>query len=88
MGNGLIRCFPKTLEIFKGEPESACFKFIQIMKKGLHVLARKRYGSVTELLGEVEELLLRIDGKGISHGAAWKTAAGGLKSIKEEESGI
>ena len=82
VGNGLIRCFPKTLEIFKGEPESACFKFIQIMKKGLHVLARKRYGSVTELLGEVEELLLRIDGKGISHGAAWENSCRRFKVYK------
>ncbi len=82
MGKGLSRCFPRDHEIFKGEPETACFKFMQIMKKGLHVLARKRYGSVEQLYGEIKELLLRIDGKGISHSAAWENSCRRFKGYK------
>ena len=55
---------------------------MKIMKKGLHVLARKRYGSVEQLYGEIKELLLRIDGKGISHSAAWENSCRRFKGYK------
>lgn len=71
-GNGLKRCFPKDLEIFQGEPVSAARKAVQIVTKGLHTLARKRYQSADELRDEIKELLRRIDGKGISHSAVWE----------------
>lgn len=71
-GNGLKRCFPKDLDIFQGEPVSAARKAVQIITKGLHVLARKRYQSADELRAELQELLLRIEGKGISHSAVWE----------------
>ncbi len=85
LGNGLSRCFPRDLEIFRGEPETACWKMVQIMKKGLHVLTRKRYQSVKELQKDTEELLLRIEGKGVSHSAAWENSRRSLRRLKQPE---
>ena len=85
LGNGLSRCFPRDLEIFRGEPETACWKMVQIMKKGLHVLTRKRYQSVKELQKDTEELLLRIEGKGVSHSAAWENSRRSLRRMKQPE---
>ena len=60
------------MKIFRGESPTAAQKTVQIVTKGLHVLARKRYQSIEQLRLEMEELLLRIDGKGISHSALWE----------------
>lgn len=80
MGKGLERAFPKDLDIFRGQPETAAWQTVRIIKKGLHLLPRKRYGSVKELREDVRELLLRIDGWGISHSALWE---GSLREWKK-----
>ena len=80
MGKGLGRCFPKNLEIFRGEPVTAAWKTVQILTKGLHILSRKRYQSVGEMRNDVKELLLRIEGRGISHSALWE---GSIRSLRE-----
>lgn len=85
MGKGLSRCFPKTLPVFQGEPVSASRKAVQIVTKGLRVLARKRYQSVDELRAEIRELMLRIDGKGISHSAVWEGSSRDWKKQKLPE---
>lgn len=74
VGNKLGRRFPKDLEIFRNQPVSAAKKAVQIVSKGLNILARKRYQSVDEMREEIEELILRIDGKGISHSAVWEVS--------------
>lgn len=85
MGKGIRRCFPKDLEIFCREPVTAAWKMVQIMAKGLHVLARKRYQSVAELRADAEELLLRIEGRGISHSALWEGSCRCFKNFKKQK---
>lgn len=72
MGRGAGQCLKKDLEIFCGEPESAVYKAVQVVVKGLHVLARKRYQSTSSMKEDLKELLCRIEGKGISYSAIWE----------------
>ena len=62
------------LEIFCGEPQSAVSKAIQILLRGLQVLSRKRYADIDSLKRDLEELVERIDGKGISNSALWESS--------------
>lgn len=74
IGNGLKRCFPKTLPVFCDVPVSAVKKAVQIIGKGLQLTAKRRYQSAEEMYREFEELLLRIDGKGISHSTIYESS--------------
>ena len=58
--NGLKSSLRANLSIFQGEPNSAVLKAAQIVIKGLQMIPEKRYQSVTALLREFDELLLRI----------------------------
>lgn len=88
MGKGLERAFPKDLEIFRGQPETAAWQTVRIMKKGLHLLPRKRYGSVKSLREDIQELFLRIDGWGISHSALWEGSFREWKKSRGREEGL
>ena len=83
VGSGLKKCFPKDLEMFRGQPVTAAQKAVQILFKGLHVLARKRYQTIDELLADAEELIRRIDGKGISRSAVWEGSFREFKRVKK-----
>ena len=72
--NGLKNSLRANLSIFQGEPNSAVLKAAQIVIKGLQMLPEKRYQSVAALRREFDELLLRIEGKGISHSAIWESS--------------
>ena len=72
IGNHLRKSLHQDLEIFQNQPATAVWKTVQIMVKGLHVLARKRYQSAEQMRQDIEELMQRIDGKGISHNALWE----------------
>lgn len=72
IGPSLNRSFPKDLPIFHREAESAARIAVQIVRRGLHTLPRKRYRSVDEMRQDIEELLCRIERKGISHSALWE----------------
>lgn len=74
IGNRLKQSICADLEIFENEPKSAVYKAIQIILRGLHMLARKRYQSVNELRADMDELLNRIEGKGVSHSAIWESS--------------
>lgn len=84
-GKGIRKCFPSKLPVFQGEPMTAVWKTVQIMVKGLHVLPRRRYLSVEELREDVEELIRRIDGRGISHSALWESSRRDWKLLEQEE---
>ena len=53
-------------------PDSVHSLLQAILRKGLHVLARKRYAAVREMREDLSELLDRIDGVGITHSALWE----------------
>ncbi len=65
-GQGVNKCFPRNLKVFQGEYESAAYKTVQIVSRGLHVLERKRYQSAAEMKKGLAELFCRIDKKGVS----------------------
>lgn len=85
MGKGLERAFPKDLDIFRGQPETAAWQTVRIIKKGLHLLPRKRYGSVNSLREDIQELLLRLHGWGISHSALWEGSLREWKKSRDRE---
>lgn len=62
----------EKLPIFRDEFRTAVYKTIQILTRGLHILPRKRFLSCAELCDEIEELIARIDGKGVSKSALWE----------------
>ncbi|MBS6646194.1 MAG: NACHT domain-containing protein [Clostridiaceae bacterium] len=79
VGSKLGKCFPKDLQIFRDQPVSAAKKAVQIVSKGLNILPRQRYQSIGKMRGDFEELIRRIDGKGISHSAIWETSRRGFR---------
>lgn len=72
--NGLKSSLRANLSIFQGEPNSAVLKAAQIVIKGLQMIPEKRYQSIVALRREFDELLLRIEGKGISYSAIWESS--------------
>ncbi|MBS6956036.1 MAG: NACHT domain-containing protein [Enterocloster asparagiformis] len=84
-GRGPGKSLPRDLEIFSGQPLSAVWQAVRIAVRGLHVLARKRYQSAGELRREFEELIRRIDGKGISHSAVWESSRRSWKRLRQPD---
>lgn len=70
---------------FRGVPATAAAKAVQILCRGLHTLPRKRYASVGEMRCDLEELVRRIDGKGVTHSALWESSRGSRTRRKEPE---
>lgn len=58
--------------VFQGEPLTAFLKTAEILIKGLDASARGRYQSISQLAEQLDELILRIDHKGVSHSALWE----------------
>ncbi|MBT9776224.1 hypothetical protein GPL15_06880 [Clostridium sp. MCC353] len=79
VGSRLGKCFPKDLQIFRNQPVSAAKKAVQIVYRGLNILPRQRYQTIGKMRGDFEELIRRIDGKGISHSAIWETSRQGFR---------
>ena len=67
-----------------GEPESAVWQAAKIAARGLHVLARRRYPSAEEMRRDLEELILRLEGRGVSHSALWESGRRRRGQLKEE----
>ena len=65
---------------------TAAAKTIQLLCRGLHTLSRKRYPSVRAMREDLEELVRRIDGKGITHSALWESSRGAWMRRKGKES--
>lgn len=55
--NKIRKSFSRDLDIFRGEPLNVAQKTVQILMKGLHVLARRRYQSAAQLQEEICQLL-------------------------------
>ena len=82
-GKKIWKSFPKNLEIFLGEPVSAAYKAVSIIRKGLHILVRMRYQTIEEMQKDLDELICRIDGKGVSYSALFE---GSLRELKKNKS--
>lgn len=74
IGNPIKRLATEKPEILQGEPKSAVHKIIEILRKGLHILPRKRYQNVDGFRGALYEALERIYRKGVSHSAVWESS--------------
>lgn len=74
IGNGLVKSLFSGLPVFSDVPKSAVLKTMQILTKGLHSLSRKRYQTCEQLLEELNELIDRIDKKGLSYHALWESS--------------
>lgn len=59
-------------------PDTVSSMVSQILRKGLQSIPRRRWQSVAEMRLDIEELLDRIDGVGITHWALWE---GGRKMV-------
>lgn len=56
----------------EGMPDTVGSMVRQILYKGLHILPRNRYQSVSEMYEAFRELLDRIEGVGVTHWALWE----------------
>lgn len=86
IGTGLKRCFAGNPEIFRNVPRTAAVKTTQILLKGLHTLPRRRYQSVEEMQEDFDELIRRIEGKGVSHSALWESSSLAFRHTRQPES--
>ncbi len=84
MGTGLRRSLAVDLATLWQVPQSVAAKAAQILLRGLHSLPRKRYGSVSELREDLEELRHRLEGKGITRSALWEVSHAALMARKQD----
>lgn len=63
----------------KNLPDTVSVMVLQILRRGLQVLPKKRYLSVGAMREAFQELLDRIDGVGVTHWALWE---GGRKIVE------
>ena len=57
----------------KDEPETVKFWVQKIIRNGLQTVPKHRYGSTSAMRKDIEELIDRIDGVGITHWALWES---------------
>lgn len=62
----------------RDQPDTVADMVKQILRKGLQSLPRRRWQSTAEMRRDIEELMDRIDGMGITHWALWE---GGRKMV-------
>lgn len=74
LGKELQKAFPRNLRIFQDEPDPAVWQAVHIARRGLHLLARKRYQRACQMKEDGEELIRRIEGRGISRSALWESS--------------
>ena len=85
VGKELNKAFPRSLRIFQEEPDSAVWQAVHIARRGLHLLARKRYQKVAQMREDVEEMIRRIEGRGISKSALWESSRRTFKGLRWKE---
>lgn len=85
IGNGLLKSLSSGLPIFSDVPKSAVLKTMQILTKGLHSLSRKRYQTCEHLIKELDELIDRIDKKGLSYHALWESSCNSFKRLAQQK---
>ncbi len=74
IGNGLRKCFAEGFPVLESEPKSASYKAMQILAKGLHTLPHRRYQSIEEIRLDMEEVIDRIDHRGVSAATLWESS--------------
>ena len=65
----------------ENQPVTVVSMIRTILQKGLASLPRRRYQSVAQMLEDVEELIDRIEGRGITHWALWESGYAEVKQI-------
>lgn len=84
---GLRRSLSGIFSHLEGVPQTAIAKTTQILIRGLHPLARKRYQKIEELRTELNELIDRLDGFGVTRSALWETSAAQQKKLFRPSTG-
>ena len=85
IGNGLLKSLSSDLPVFSDVPKSAVLKTMQILSKGLHSLSRKRYQTCEHLIHELNELIDRIDRKGLSYHALWENSCNSFNRLAQQK---
>lgn len=62
----------KNCSVFEAEPAPAFLKTAEILMRGLDASASGRYQSIEQMAEQLDELLLRVDHRGVSHSALWE----------------
>lgn len=83
LGDGLRRALPAALPCLKTVPQTAASKAAELLLRGLHPLARKRFQSTAALLEQADELLRRLDGFGVTHSALWEASAAQWRRLRQ-----
>lgn len=79
--DGIIEHIRPDLPIFSGMPQTAVYKAVSIVRRGLRLSASQRYQTIDALLAELTELLNRIDCAGVTRPALWEASAAMYKSL-------
>lgn len=77
------------------QPDTVTYMLKRIFAKGLNINPGYRYKSTDELRGDIDELIRRIDGRGVSHSALWNASyrriaqkhTGGTEQMPPENDG-
>lgn len=73
--------------VFQREPETAFLKTAEILIKGLDASASGRYQNISNMMEQLDELILRIDHKGVSHSVLWECSKMAWKKPSSSQSG-
>lgn len=65
----------------KNAPATVVYKIISILKRGLCLSPNLRYQSAEEMRADLEELLNRISGVGVTHSALWEASRTSFQNL-------
>lgn len=82
--HGSLKQSLEMLPCLKDVPQTAAEKVIKILLRGLHILPRRRFASISALQEELEELTWRLDCYGVTKSAIWEASAAASHSVREK----
>lgn len=86
LSGGLRRAVAELFREPEGVPQTAASKAAELLLRGLHTLPRKRYQDIAALREDARELLLRIDGCGVTPSALWEAGAAACRARRKPAS--
>lgn len=81
--SGNAKIVDSKAEILKNCPATVVHKAVSIIRRGLKLPPKQRHQSIEELSQDLEELLNRINGVGITHSALWEVSAINCRNTME-----
>lgn len=80
LAGNLRKSLPAALPCFHDIPQTAAAKAATLLLRGLHPLPRRRYPSISALQADLEELIRRLDGWGVTESALWEVSAAAFRT--------